>query len=125
MSEKTPSSPGFAQQGVVLLEALIAILLFSIGVLALVGLQASMVKNTASAKSRIDAGYIAQQRIGQMWTDPGNLANYVEANTAISDLPSGTRTTAVSGVQVTVTVNWQAPGEASHNFTTTASITGN
>lgn len=113
-----------AQQGVVLLEALISILIFSIGVLAVVGLQAAMIKNTSEAKSRIDASYIAQQRIGLMWSDPDNLASYVEANTPIPDLPNGTRTTAQSGVQFSVTVNWQQPGEASHNFTTTASITG-
>ena len=108
-----------------MLEALIAILLFSFGVLAIVGLQATMVKNTTGAKARIDAGYIAQQRIGQMWADQANLINYVEANTPISGVAGGVRTTVVSGVQVTVTINWQEPGEAaSHVFTTTANITG-
>lgn len=114
-----------AQQGVVLLEAMIAVLIFSMGVLAIVGLQAAMIKNTADSKSRIDASYIAQQRIGLMWSDPANLANYLEVNTPIAELPNGTRTTAQSGVQYTVTVNWQEPGEATqHNFTTIASITG-
>lgn len=124
MSGQNRLSTGFAQQGVVLLEALIAILLFSVGVLALVGLQATMVKNTAGAKSRIDASYIAQQRIGQMWADPANLGTYVEVNTPVPELPNGARTTAVSGIQATVTINWQAPGESPHNFTTTASISG-
>lgn len=114
-----------AQQGAVLVEAMIAILIFSMGILALVGLQAAMVKNTADSKYRADASYIAQQRIGTIWSDPDNLASYVEANTDISALlPNGTRTTAQSGVQVTVTVTWQQPGEAQHNFTTTASIVG-
>ena len=116
----------FAQQGVVLLEAMIAILIFSMGVLAVVGLQAAMVKNTADSKFRADASYIAQQRIGLMWSDPANLANYLEANTDISTLlPGGTRTVTqpVAG-QFTVTVTWQQPGEAQHNFTTTARITG-
>jgi len=114
------------QQGVVLLEAMIAILIFSMGVLAVVGLQAAMVKNTADSKFRADASYIAQQRIGLMWSDPANLANYLEANTDISTLlPGGTRTVTqpVAG-QFTVTVTWQQPGEAQHNFTTTARITG-
>lgn len=114
-----------AQQGVVLLEAMIAILIFSMGVLAIVGLQAAMIKNTADSKSRIDASYIAQQRIGLMWSDPSNPANYLEVNTPIAELPNGTRTTAQSGVQYTVTVNWQEPGETTqHNFTTIASIAG-
>ncbi len=117
-----------AQQGVVLLEAMISILLFSIGVLAIVGLQATMIKNTADSKYRADASYIAQQRIGLMWSDPDNLVNYLEADTDISNLlPGGTRTVTqpVAG-QFTVTITWQQPGagEVQHNFTTTARITG-
>ena len=46
-----------AQQGVVLLESLIAILIFSMGILALVGLQAAMISNTSNAKYRADASY--------------------------------------------------------------------
>lgn len=114
-----------SQQGVVMIEAMIAILLFSIGVLALVGLQAAMVKNTTDSKFRADASYIAQQRIGAMWVDQNNLASYVENNTDISNLlPSGRRTTAQSGVEFTVTVTWQQPGEAQHNYSTTATIVG-
>jgi len=116
------------QRGVVLLEALIAILIFSMGVLAIVGLQAAMIKNTSDSKYRAEASYIAQQRIGAMWSDPDNIASYVETNTDISTLlPSGTRTVtqSIAGqFTVTVTVTWQEPGEAQHNFTTTASITG-
>ena len=123
-----PAAPRSAQQGVVLLEALIAILLFSMGVLAIVGLQATMVKNTADSKYRADAAYLAQQRIGRIWADPDNAASYVEANTDISSvLPGGLRTVTqpVAG-QFTVTITWQQPGagETQHNFTTTARITG-
>lgn len=113
------------QGGYVLIEALIAILIFSIGVLALVGLQAEMAKNTSDSQFRAEATYIAQQRIGVMWADPDHLASYIENNTDISDrLPGGTRTTVQSGVEFTVTVSWQQPGEERHNFSTTASITG-
>lgn len=113
-----------AQHGIVLIEAMIAILIFSIGVLGIVGLQASMIKNIADSKSRIDASYVAQQRIGTIWSDPSNLAAYLEVSTPIPDLPSGTRTTTQSGAQVTVTVTWQQPGAAQHKFTTIASIAG-
>ncbi len=116
-----------AQQGVVLLEAMIAILIFSMSVLAIVGLQATMIKNTADSKFRADASNIAQQRIGLMWSDPDNLVAYLEAGTDISTLlPGGTRTVPQPFAgQFTVTVTWQQPGgEAQHNFTTTARITG-
>jgi type IV pilus assembly protein PilV len=118
--------PKSAQQGVILIEVMVAILIFSVGVLALVGLQASMIKNTAESKYRSEASYIAQSRIARIWADAANAATYVEASTPITNLlPNGTRTTTqpVTG-QFTVTVTWQAPGETQHQFSTTAMVTG-
>ena len=117
-----------AQRGVVLLEALVAILIFSIGILGIVGMQANMLRNTSDSKYRADASDVAQQRIGQMWADPSNLANY--AGTASVPLPSGIMTTVLTGVTatgavVTVTVTWQQPGDAaSHVYSTVANING-
>jgi len=66
-----------------LLEGLIAILIFSMGILALIGLQAIAIKNTADAKYRAEAAFLANQIIGQMWADkPGNLASYAHNPTA-------------------------------------------
>lgn len=126
MNEMESSPSAFSQQGVVLLEVLISILIFSMAVMAIVGLQATMVKNTSDAKYRADASYIAQQRIGAMWADPANLDDYLEVNADISSLlPSGQRTVAeLAPGQYQVTITWQAPGEAQHNFTTVAAISG-
>jgi len=125
---RKPVPPQSRQQGVVLIEVLVAILIFSVGVLAIVGLQATMIKATADAQYRAEASYIAQARIGQMWSDPANAATYVETNTDISArLPGGTRTVAQPAAgQFVVTVTWLQPGpnQTTHNFTTTAYITG-
>lgn len=72
---------GHRQQGVALLEALFAVLLFSIGVLALVGLQATSIKNSADAKYRSDAAQLAKQIVGQMWVDRSNIDNYAHHTT--------------------------------------------
>jgi type IV pilus assembly protein PilV len=65
------------QRGSVLLEALIAILLFSMGMLALAGVQAAALKNAAEAKYRAEASFLASQIIAQMWGEnPANLASY-------------------------------------------------
>jgi type IV pilus assembly protein PilV len=64
------------QAGVVLLEALIGILFFSLGILGLIGLQAMSIRHTADAKIRADATYLANQIIGQMWLDRANIATY-------------------------------------------------
>lgn len=117
------------QQGVVIIEALIAILIFSIGVLGIVGMQANMIKNTSESKFRADAGYVAQQQIGLLWSDPANLpAQGSTINPDISALlPNGvlsiTRGVNPLQNQFLVIVTWQQPGESQHNFTTTTTIT--
>lgn len=120
------TTPDRGQRGSVLLEGLIAILIFSVGILGMVGLQAASMKNTTLAKVRIDASLVANQRIGQMWVDRDNLASYAESNTDVVTLPSGKRTTVVVGSQATVTVTWELPGDSTtHSFRTVAQINGN
>jgi type IV pilus assembly protein PilV len=64
------------RSGFVLLEALIAIAIFSFALLGLMGMQAVSIKNNADAKYRADAAYLANQIIGKMWVDRANLASY-------------------------------------------------
>jgi type IV pilus assembly protein PilV len=131
------------QSGVALLEALVGILIFSIGILALMGLQAQSIRNTVEAKYRNEAAYLTNQIIGQMWVDRLNIADYdttAGANPAMVSwrnrvaavLPrvvvGGTNspTIVVAGNQVTVTVFWQLPGSDSvlRQFSVVAQING-
>lgn len=79
-------SPRHRQQGMMLLEALFGILLFSIGIIALVGMQTSAVKQSVESKYRSDASLLAVQLIGQLWgTDRQfNTLNTSYNSTAIS-----------------------------------------
>ena len=61
------------QRGVVLLEALIAILIFSIGILGLVALQANMIKATGDANYRTQATFVAQQHLSEIWNAQENI----------------------------------------------------
>jgi type IV pilus assembly protein PilV len=110
------------EQGAILLEALIAIVIFSFGILALAGLQAAMVKNTTDSNYRSEASYLAQQQLGFMWADPNNLANYL-GTTTVAKLPNGSMTVTqpIAG-RVVVSVTWQIPGEPAHNFQTNAYV---
>jgi type IV pilus assembly protein PilV len=56
------------QSGVMLLEALIAILVFSLGILTVIGIQAASIKLAADAKLRTQAALLANQLVGEMWT---------------------------------------------------------
>ncbi|MGQ0545943.1 MAG: type IV pilus modification PilV family protein [Betaproteobacteria bacterium] len=121
------------QQGVMLLEALIGILIFSIGILALIGMQATAMRATIDAKYRSEASFLANQVLGQMWVaDKTNLAAFATSPgipaacpgapvcawiTRVGQLlPNATGANApeiaVSANEVTVTVRWQPPGDA-------------
>lgn len=119
------------QQGVVIIEALIAILIFSFALLGLVGLQAVMIKNTGESEFRAVASYVAQQQVGKMWADPvvwNKPAGepFIPVTISVSSLPNGSLTITSSATnQYAITVTWQKPGEDIHNFTTIASINGN
>ena len=59
---------GKQQSGVMLLEALIAILVFSLGVFGVVGMQASAIVASRDAKYRSDASLLADDLVGLMWS---------------------------------------------------------
>ncbi len=113
------------QRGIMLLEGMIAILIFSFGILAIVGLQAVTVKQTADAKYRTDASFLANQSLGLMWADRSNLAAHAVEDETLDSLPNGKRTIEVAGSQVTVTITWQMPDETiTRNLTVIAQING-
>ena len=124
--------------GIMLLEALIAILIFSIGILGIIGLQASAVQQSTDAKNRAEAAYLADQLMGQMWASDrvagtlkaqfdsdfcgaGGCPAYVLwANSVKGTLPGvalGTDTKPTVDIQdagtspglVTISIFWRAP----------------
>lgn len=140
-TRRTPQQPPAPKpDGFVLLEALIALLIFALAVLGLVGLQASMTRASSSAKYRADAAYLASDLVGTMWTDSRNLALYDAGACAshppcqrwrerVSErLPTGAGQALVSKTepgQVTVKVTWKAPSDDLHQFETTTAINPN
>lgn len=147
-----PPSTRSSQKGSMVVETVIAILLFSIGILTLIGLQATAIKVSAESKNRSEAAFLGNQVIAQMWVDAGNMASYAHNPTGSLCTPSGGATThspavawlntvnaalpgATSDRQqvivdsttrtVTVSVCWQYPGEARpHSYVARAQIRG-
>lgn len=138
-------SPNFSgkEKGSVLLEGLIAILVFSMGILAIVGLQVAAIKTVADSQYRLEASFLANRLIAQMWTDTGNIANYALPGGAAAAnwksevtalLPGANNSPptvsiigdSVSGYTITIRLNWKAAAETSaHNYTTIAYINPN
>ena len=75
------------QSGVVILEALIAVLIFSIGILGLVGTLSTSVSNASEAQYRTEAAFLAESLIAELRTAKSN------PDTRASDYasPSGTK----------------------------------
>ncbi len=69
MNAKKPQS-GFA-----LLEGLIAILIFSMAILGVVGMQATAIAKSSESQYRADAAFLANQLFAQMWAHAGSGVN--------------------------------------------------
>jgi type IV pilus assembly protein PilV len=73
------------QTGAYLLEALIGILIFALGVLGIVGLQAASLRTTSDSALRAEAVFSANQLLGQMWTD--SELNYPAYTSGVAGQP--------------------------------------
>ena len=77
------STPGKQQIGSVLLEALVSVVIFSFGMLAMISMQTAAVRSTSDAKYRADASFLANQIIGEMWgVALADLADYSNVTAA-------------------------------------------
>jgi len=119
---KFPQKPT-NQSGMLLIEVLISLLIFSFAILGLVGLQVTATKNSYSAEDRVRAALMANEIVSTMWLQK-TLSLPTATVTAwttrlqtpsVSGLPNATGTISApdaNGV-VTITITWQEPTRAS------------
>lgn len=125
-----------SQQGVALIEVLVSILLFALGILALVGLQGALTRAQTDAKIRTDAAALASEVIGQMWADIDHITSYDDAGCAsrprckawqdkvAQTLPSGKTSITVTAAtrDVEVEIMWATPSGETHRYETHTTI---
>jgi type IV pilus assembly protein PilV len=109
-------APRRRNRGSALIEAVVALVLFSAGIVGLIGLQARMVTAQSDAKYRADAVYLVSELVGAMWADRPNLASYATA------LPSGSAAVTVNNGIVTVTLTWTPPNYGTHTYSASTAI---
>ncbi|GBG00965.1 hypothetical protein AZSI13_02920 [Azospira sp. I13] len=140
MINKTYHQPD-SQRGIALLEALIAILLFSLGVLGMAGFQAASIKAQDEAKKRADAAFVANQIVGDMWSVPkeqlatcagtfskgsSGCGNAPWGERIEQTLPGGQAAVVINNTQVTVTLTWRTPGiDEEHRYVHMANVSRN
>jgi type IV pilus assembly protein PilV len=99
------------QSGVMLIEALVGILIFAIGILGLVGVQASALRTAQDARYRTEAVNYANDLLSQILVnvDRTNATTLATSLTAFQHQPGGTNC-AYSGSASTnaVVTNWAA-----------------
>ena len=130
------------QTGNYLLEVLIAILIFSFGILGLIGLLGSSIRITNDARYRSEAANLAGAMIAEMWTMTAaqmdtqfgsggtRLVAWQDKATALLPVPASYEPTVdlSAGLSsesrtVVVTVYWQLPGQTErHQHLMTAQI---
>lgn len=124
-------------RGIVMIEVLVALLIFMLGVLGLVGLQTAMTRAQTDSKFRADAAYLATEAIGRMWSDLTNIATYNGTGCASVArckewqdkvsvaLPqgSGAVTLDASSGDATITISWTSPGGETHRYITSTTVT--
>lgn len=147
---RSAKRPPRHQGGVMLLEALIAILIFSIGILGVVGLQATAVQQSTEARYRSEAAHLAEQLIGTMWTSnrtvaalqtqfntcadaatcSGYQAWFTKVRATLPGVIAASPTEPAVNVDgsgiVTITLFWRSPGDSTaeppHRFDVQAQI---
>jgi type IV pilus assembly protein PilV len=133
LQQATNSRRRHAQSGLAILEVLIAVLLFSLGILGLLGLQARAVSFSIDAEDRNRAALLANDAASIMWLKKSvtlsapDLAAWQERVEAVSvsGLPNSEGT--IEGVAGTtnsadITIKWHRPSrdedEQDSTFTT-------
>jgi type IV pilus assembly protein PilV len=118
-------APRRGQSGSSLIEVLVSLLIFSLGVLGMVAMQAKAISYSVDAEDRSRAAILANEIVAAMWAegraDPSISTAWQTrvASAADSGLANGagtivTTTDSATGIKTTlVTITWRAPSKAS------------
>lgn len=117
------------QGGFMLLEALVALLIFALGVLGLIGFQAASARIATDSRFRTEAAMLADELVGQMamskvttldseyGTGGSKLASWkTDRLVGGSHLPNGTISVSFTAAKTadsrlaTITITWDMPG---------------
>ena len=118
-----------SQRGVALLECLMALLIFSVGLLGLMGLEARVMNISVDSENRNRAAMLASEVASQMWLNNTvtlpNTADHIALLARIPDqtqggLPGGVVTVTQIGATnaADITVTWQEVNAPPSKLTT-------
>ncbi|WP_422099841.1 type IV pilus modification protein PilV [Variovorax sp.] len=132
------SSGRKSHHGIVLIEVLVALLIFMFGILGFIGLQTALVRAESEANTRANAAYLASELIGRMWADISNLSSYAGTDSCSATsctewrdklallLPGATAAitvgTGANAGNVSVRIQWALPGGSTRTYETQSNV---
>jgi type IV pilus assembly protein PilV len=101
-----------AQRGVMLLEALLGLLIFSVGILALIAMQAAAISAQSDAQVRVEAANLTSKLLSKVWVNVNraNIAGSLTGAAGFEHQPTEGAWCQFSGTQNTnpIVTNWIA-----------------
>ena len=128
------------QRGIALIEAMVSTVIFTVGILGLVGLQTRMAQAQHAAQLREVAALLASERIASLWLESGASPDIdieigaldTSCSSACvqwmrkvhSRLPAGAALVARNPAngEVDITITWNVPAEGMHRYATHTAI---
>jgi len=139
-----------AQTGSFIIEALVSVLIFAVGLIALMGMSAQAINQIGQTKYRNDASFLAGELIGQMWITSGapsafdTTAWLARVSDPVTGLPGGSAAvctsasdttcfdgtncpTTLTATEVCIEISWSDKKDSSvrHRYTTSVHIAKN
>jgi type IV pilus assembly protein PilV len=126
----TPNLSRKNQSGSFMLEALISVVIFAMGLIALVGMAAQAINQVSQSKYRNDASYLASELVGEMWISAGTPAAFDTGaweDRVAKGLPEGAATVTVTGTRVDILITWANKEDSTvkHQYVTSTQVARN
>jgi type IV pilus assembly protein PilV len=100
-------------RGVALIEVMVGLLIFLVGVLGIIGLQAKAIQFTVQAEDRSRAALLANELVAQMWTQQSTALSDEDVGkwkARVADaLPDASASVNTNGGVTTVQIQWKSP----------------
>lgn len=121
-----PTARRATQQGSMMIEVLVSVLLLSVSILGLVRVLGNSMQDAGELEYRSVAATVADESIARIWVgDRTDMEDFEVDSQAVPQLPNGAQSIEVDGNVVTVTVSWRAPDSPARSHQVVATIAEN
>lgn len=123
---KRPLLRRSSQQGSMMIEVLVSVLLLSVSILGLVRVLGNSMQDSGELEYRSVAATVADESIARIWVaDRTNMEDLEVDSQDVPQLPNGAQSIEVEDNVVTVTVSWRAPDGPTRTHQVVATIAEN